>query len=630
MNSDVIWLVKSADKIRGPFRAVEVMELLRKKEIVGFDETITPNTRWRLIRDEPIYSDIVEEIRRGHLTAREDTEVQSTTGSVTVSTTDVVTNNERSLTPKSLSKKVSKQDTRDQMNDSRITDADFVDIVPTRPERSKSNAVHGAQRQSGEGRNQTFKDEVRQFGIEGSNYRGRQTSGLTKFVWLMAIAVVAIAVIMLLNSQKPDVDKKSMQIMTQAQLLEHANRAWDQGDFKKSAEFYGRIDRARPRQPEIVTRLAPVLIQHESATVRAKRMLLDTLHSLPKDQVGPRAHLEAALGLAALVGGDLNEADARYKAAKLLQPGSAPAMFGSAVVQFLLKNYLEASRLFLFISDEPAAQVFAVRSLLMIEGANRQQRLSVASGILKKVMQSTQDFRQESLIMAAGIDLEQGNKKAAIQAVRLALDTDPQLTSDHRHDPMFFLDPLGWRELKPTCQKLSNELKSPAARALFGLCAFKAGDNEEANRILKLGLAEAPEDTNLQALDAFILFSSGRMEDALAVVNLTSKSMSPPPLLTKLVQTRICAIGSGSSSVDGAGARTKSDQEMTCAEREWRALSLQSPPVLASLIGLAETLDRQGDARGAQELVSKVKKISSNYRPALTFRESELAQELIK
>ena len=63
-NSEKKWLIKSENRIMGPFGFDEVLDLLRKRQISIIDEIRDPEIRWLYIRENPEFKNIVEEIRQ--------------------------------------------------------------------------------------------------------------------------------------------------------------------------------------------------------------------------------------------------------------------------------------------------------------------------------------------------------------------------------------------------------------------------------------------------------------------------------------------------------------------------------------------------------------------------------------
>lgn len=62
-NLEKKWLVKSENKILGPYSFDQIIDILRKKQISLIDEIRDPETRWLYVRENPLFKNIVEEMR---------------------------------------------------------------------------------------------------------------------------------------------------------------------------------------------------------------------------------------------------------------------------------------------------------------------------------------------------------------------------------------------------------------------------------------------------------------------------------------------------------------------------------------------------------------------------------------
>jgi hypothetical protein len=89
-NSGKKWLIKSENRIMGPFGFDEVLDLLRKRQISIIDEVRDPETRWLYVRENPEFKNVVEEIRQEIDAKQESTKTlqnTSITGTYTSSNT---------------------------------------------------------------------------------------------------------------------------------------------------------------------------------------------------------------------------------------------------------------------------------------------------------------------------------------------------------------------------------------------------------------------------------------------------------------------------------------------------------------------------------------------------------------
>jgi tetratricopeptide (TPR) repeat protein len=271
------------------------------------------------------------------------------------------------------------------------------------------------------------------------------------------------------------------------------------------------------------------------------------------------------------------------------------------MVSYLAKSYTEAAKRFNEAGDDGPALFMRARALL---ANDKSAGFREAETALERASSKFFDFRQESLVLLASIDLESGDKGGAATLLRWALDTDPDLTSDHWHDPLLYLQPLGWRELVPRCQRLNDEVKNSSARALLALCLFKAGDTDEAQRIVREALGQWPEEPILEAVSAAMLFSAGRPGDARAALKIATAKSGDVPLLAQIIRGKVCA--------------TTGDNK--CAEQTWRHLSDQKQATLTALTGLAEQLLLRGETAKANELVKKVRDLSPRYRTTMSIK----------
>lgn len=105
------WLIKSDQKITGPFSYEQVEELLRKRQISLIDEIRDMERRWSFIREVPELKDLVETVRKevdnsNELTQTVQTKANQETQSI--NRKDVTVTKEMTMTP--ISESTLKQD----------------------------------------------------------------------------------------------------------------------------------------------------------------------------------------------------------------------------------------------------------------------------------------------------------------------------------------------------------------------------------------------------------------------------------------------------------------------------------------------------------------------------------------
>ena len=620
--------MKSGDKILGPYSADELGERLRAKHIVLIDEVITPFTRWRVVRDEPVFRPVIEDIRKQQLMNREDTEIaghtqtgSGVTGTGVTMLTNVVTDPSIVIqqdAPISFGAEVDPHAPRKED----IKDVEFTENTQAPSSRNRAGEpVPPPMPTAAE------MASVRQYGVSGT--RARKKSAAPRLLWLLACTAVIFAAIQLMRTRGGADDAASGGSTDYDHIVSEASRAWNQGEFATALGLYKRADQSHPSQPDVVAPLATLMVRLEAQTTQAKRLLTDVMKANAAIESKTKAALFAGLGLCALAGDDNLDAEAQFQHSIDTSGGQWPAAhFDAGVVAYKRKNYDEAASRFAAAGTEPAARLMVVRSLLgtsrssqVVSGTSptvsvtMKDTLSIplklsagaraqAEEAVDKVIAESQDFLQEAHMLKALLALGRGETKIAATEVHHALDTDPELTRDHRHDPYLNLDLLAWREFVQDCATLNDALQSSASKAFFSICLFKAGDHEKANQVIGDALGAAPEDPYLQSVNAYILAASERYEDAAAALRLVPATSTP--VLADLVHARIC-------SQNGDGG---------CAATLYTTLAERPAPVIASYAALAEINQRSGDRAKATEWIQKAKALSPNYRPVLQFMAS--------
>ncbi len=565
------WLVKSGERILGPFTTDSLGQLLREKEVVVIDEVMSPQSRWAYLRDVPVFQEIVEEIRRGLMQSREDTEVQGYTATANVRT-EVVT---LPGTPSPVA-----------------TSAAVIPIRRQLESTLEGSAEPSAQRAAPKSV-MTPRDPTRERAIIDELPRRPSKSGV--IVGTIAL-IAAVSFILYWVAHQP---RQQATTANTDHLQTLASVAWKRGEFERALELYRSIDRAKPAQPFVSARLATLMMKLDGQTVEAKRIVESALPNATDAE--SKSALEMAAGLAALQSDDATEAAAHFA----LAGTSWIASFDQGVAQMTLKNWPAAIQLFEKSGDQAVALLMLGRAQLasVENGVNQTAAQQSADAALRKALRASPDFQQEVLVLAAANDLQMGQRKIASAKIVDAIDTDPNQTSDHFHDPSLSLEFVSWSKFISVCRSIHQDMNSHASAALLGLCLAKASQIEDATKFIEQELMKAPGDGHLHAVNAYLHLLAGREEAARASLTLAAKNGNPR--LAQILNARLCAR-------DGLEA---------CAEDGWAKLAADSHALIAALVGLAQVREQQGDQATANALMVKADKLSPNYLPLLRMRE---------
>lgn len=581
--NEPIWLVKSGDRVLGPFTTEEIKNKIRSKEVVVIDEISAPFSRWRYVRDEPLFGAVVEEIRRGLMHSQENTEVQG----YTAARGDTQTN-----TP--TGDAITRADT--------VTDANLQAALAART--ADGTSIQDAEFEDITERNSTAKaggnKAARQYGVgNAAPHVDRRVFRFASFLWLGVFLVLLAAGYLVLQARGVRLGADGG--LSYSAFLKRAEQSWKEGDFETSATFYREANLRKPNQPEIAVRLA-VLMLNAGQTVDAKR-LLTQVESL-SSEAAVNARVSLAMGLAALAGDDYSEALARFRQARigLERESQWIADFNIGVASFMARRFEDAIDAFRVAGTEPITRLMLARSLIETSGGKENERSAEALAVLESLFSSAADFRQESLVIAAALDESMGRQERARNRVSLAFDTDPDQTRDHFHDPFVASGAFKWTQMVPLCRRLDQAIGTTLVKAFHSLCVFKAGERDRASRMLDAEIARDPNEAIFHTMKAAFMVDSGRDEDARGALRVTEQGRESR--LSKILHARVCS-------------RMRDD---ACAEKKWKALLEEQMPPLAAFVELARLKAHQSDTNGALALTSRALSLSPRYIPALRFR----------
>lgn len=558
---NTIWLVKSGERILGPYTTEEVVRRIKTKEIVVIDEVIAPESRWGYVRDVSTFATAVEEARGGLMSSREDTEVQGYTDQVTLTDTsesfDKITS---SVQPVSY--------------EGDIKDAEFVDKPSVETNRAPLSTIR----------------PVKGFGYESLNPQAQKPRSFMSRpgMWVGSVVVVLAVVFAIFTASRPSGEGGDMS--TQAQ----ANRAWNRGEFDRALELYRRLDRTQHGRPDVAVRLAQLMIRVGGESGEAKRIVQDARSSSSETNEA----VAMTLGLIALKVGDPREAEKQFSSAG----ASWMVDYNRGVAAMMMQTYPKAIAHFRDAGREPIALFMLARALVASSEAPKSDARKQAVSALERLVGKDHDYRQEALVLRAYLEASMGDLSEASRFARRAIETDPEQTDDHFHDPALNLDLASWTQLLPHCMRAGDEIQAALGRALISLCLAKAKRLDEASKILQEQLARFPADGVLNSVAAYVHLLAGREDAARAALRVGARE---PSRLGRILQARLCV----------------RERDEACAEEAWEILASETPPPLTALTGLAKIRYAKGDRDGAGALLVKAETMSPRYLPLLRLRE---------
>ncbi len=551
------WLVKSGDRILGPFSIAEVIKRLHSKDLVVIDEVIAPQARWRHIRDEPQFAGIVEEIRKGLMTVRDDTEVGTRTPIMLREDID-------EHTPVSAIANITRarfDNTSGGPMAAKIQDAVIISETSNVQQSDRPKTAGGFHSTLAYSPPATGTTSLER--IATANPTAKVAIGL---VLLAAIAIGVGGYLMKGSAVKRVVSGGGEDIV---KLRSLADSAWEQGDFTRAQRLYEQINRGPHLDLETDLREAILTLRVERQTLAAKRRLEELLPRLSNQDAKIRARM--ALAVAQLQSD--NPLEARNELSAIIrEPGASPiAFFNLACAQAAAGSRSDAIQTLKKLETHPTLEMPSrlFRALLHLkDGSYRMASVALEISNPSAVMA----WRQEANALGAAADWLDGNKRRSLVRLRQALETDPMQTEMFFYDPLIYLEAIRWSHWLPYINEFASRAKSSPSRALLAIALIKADQVQDAQTAISNALGSQVNQPDLQAVNAFLFLSQGRDDEARGALRFAqNERVGSVSTLAAIMEARLC---------ERAGDRN-------CADTVWAGLLKREAPPLAALVSQA-------------------------------------------
>lgn len=614
---DTLWLVKSGDRVLGPFATSEVVRRLRSKELVVIDEVIAPQSRWRHIRDEALFSNVVDEIRTGLMSVRDDTEVGESGGAETITARS--SDDRTPQIPVEASATNAKfEGTLNRI--SNISDAEIVaetydrEVIhqasarevtrdPSSGKGKKPSSGKGSSSSSGSKPSANVHSTLSYAppsGREAEKSSYAVVSKTSRVLWIVvSVAILILGASFYLFKIAP-IKRAAVRAQEVAALRTEADRAWSRAEFVRALKLYDQIGKEPHVDTEPDLRAAILKLRIERETLAAKRQLEELLPKLSTNEAKSRAKI--ALAIASL------QADEPLEAQNALsrlvrEPESGPiAYFNLAVAQAASGLRPDAIQNLRKLDSHPTlgAPSKLLRAMLHLkDGQARPAANAVEIGDLKTVGA----FRQELFAVGAIADWLDGNKKRSAARLKAALETDPFQTEEFYFDPLLYFEILRWKQILPLAKDFAGRVKTNSAKALYALALIKSDRRPEAAGLIEESLSSKNDDPDLQAVNAYGLMTQSRDDEARGLLRFIKPAQGETPVISLILEARLC---------ERAG-------DLACAESQWMKLTKSeshASSTIAAQVSVARAESKIASDRTIQA-VERLKVLYSNSIPVI-------------
>ena len=476
------WLVKSNEKIYGPYTKNEVEESLLRRDFVIIDEITAPMEMWKLIRDHESFSKIVKNLVIEEINLLESTKV--------------LHNDNEGLT-KTLS----------------------ISSTPL----SKGGRSKGRDGDTDSHSIEEASDEYIYDRTPSARHRNRILSLSLSLAFIVSLGLIIY--LKTLSLSENQVEKYSILLTQGGDFIHH-------GKFDKALSVYQDAYHLDSRPSDFHIHFAALLVQ-SGETVLARRVL-DKL-SASTLEVG--SEIQLILGMADLVDGNAQDAQKRFQnvtSSHLLISARA----NEALSLFQSKQYLQAyellSKIISKYKNSPLLSVLLLESKIYLWSEYRDEdylkQIIFDVGTTKDLLDKS-IYYQESLLMSAYLNILMGKPEGVAQLIRETLSVNPYQTMSFKKNifvPEIFMNQSLW---EGWCPSLINAFASDGislAQMLLSYCEFKSGRREQGIGGMEGAVTEYHEDTLALSLYAFMLSESSSEKPALEELK-KALSINPRP-----------------------------------------------------------------------------------------------------
>lgn len=561
-------MVKSSGQVIGPYSDIQLVNLLKDREIVPLDEISVPCGRWEYVRDVPAFAKVVEELRTRPLRSiSDDTATQSE--EVTGATESINTAQIDDLTLELSQPKVQ-----------HVQDILFSSI---------DDQIASQSRLSGE-----------LFTHERDQKIKHQVEKSSKWIWTFTTVIIIMAMLFVVFQQfvaKPIKDRTQLEDSVTAGI-----NSLESGDYGRALEHFKLANKLDPNDSSIYLYLGILMIQIDGQAYEGRQFLEKLIEISDKDL----KRIYTGIGLGALKDGDYKSAENSFNRALDIDPLFQPALINLGAAAYYQEDWAKANNYFQLAvkegSGDGAEILMLTQTLIKLWEKERESRYLIeASTYLDQFLRQSRNYSLEAYIGSVYISYLLGQKQNIYSAINRVLDMDTLETESHRQNLFIHRSLANWTLVSQWCLKLTHDL-DPNSRviAFEALCIMKTNDLAEANKKIEDALAQTPKDPLVLSVYALLLGEMSAGDRAIvaidkALVNDQEKNYSHPLRL----KARHC----------------RQMDNVECQYQYWSEVLIREPSSLSALAGLAQVSLGANQLEEAKKYLMRGLNVSKEYRP---------------
>ncbi len=568
------WLIKSSSKILGPFSAIEVAQGVIRKNISIIDEARVPQTRWSYIRENSIFSEVVQSLRYEQSTHVEET-VTTAQNTQTLSRTDWQGTEAGTPTPIFLN------------GDSGAAATEKIKDVTPQVNTFPNSSIKTV-------------GSTPSFGTTGDQRVKNQMESKTKnysiVIWSVTL-ILSLAISLVIFKKIRGENKGYDKNIRQAVHFNHILL------YEKAVDSFRRAQEVREPDQSTSFQLVLPVLQADRNSLWARKVI-DV--ELARPGLTRQESSDALLGIALsyMMDGDFKKAQDFYNKTLATDPDNYPANIDLAFNYLKKGDYGLASKILGSLRPSQTYRPYILYGIAALAAESQNYSHKELQKELKDYLQKPQALRKEIGLVLAFLQWTDKNIDGLNATMEALIRIPLHESADFVFDPRIDRRIIDWDYLERYCQQIFQNQSAALAKAFRAVCFIEENREVEAKKWIEEALAQEPKNPTVNLAHVHFLMKTRHWREA--------ASLLKSPILANLSVTPLLL-----------GKVCQDLGDMTCAQENFQKAYLQNSDDVVRIQSLARLGLGKDKERLAKtwELVKNGLELQPNYKPLIELRD---------
>lgn len=486
------WLIKSENKILGPFQFDQISDLIKKKQVSLVDEVRDTETRWLYVRENPVFKQIVDEVRKDIESKGEMTKTYQTASK----TVDLLAMKTKTAIPLEMHHYT---DVNLDVQEASVVN-EVLDQSPTTVVLQQEEVF--------------AKEKTKLYGLPSDKiFKAEIKKSKFKNAMNMVIGVIVCVLIIFGFSFY---QKYSAQRLEDEQLVlikKYKVLEFDQ----KTVEVYSSLSNQLQKKllPE-VTSLFPLF--EANGTLQTSD--IETLKEAKGLNTDQKTNMFLALFWSAAQNQNLIAAQENLAFAGAIQPSSLLVLENEALIYLKKYQFLKAYNAFIDLYKKESTGRFLFGAAVAHKGLNSQEKEKASielMSLLEKHTSTYFDYKKELLLILMALAKQSNNDVQFKVTWGQFVNTPPQLASLFKSPHLILPHSYQWKDLEDFKNLVRSSLNAEHA-VLFDIhTLLETSQFNLANQYAENNLSRINDKAIRQQISLLIYHMEGRKNEVISL-----------------------------------------------------------------------------------------------------------------